>query len=120
MSYGAYKVLHLFAVILTFSILGGLALHAANGGDAGSNRQRKLTGALHGMGLVLILVSGFGTVARLGLGLSGWVWGKLAIWLVLGAAAMAFKRAPGLATALLWLLPVLGGVAAWLAVYKPF
>ena len=64
----AYKVLHIFSVILTFTVLGGLALHAANGGDKESNSQSKLTGALHGVGLLLILISGFGALARLGLG----------------------------------------------------
>lgn len=122
MPYAAYKVFHVFALILTFSVLGALALHAANGGDRESNAQRKLTGALHGIGLVLILVSGFGLLARLGVSgaFPGWVWAKLVLWLVIGAAAVTFKRAPGVAKILLWFLPVLGGVGAWLAIYKPF
>jgi uncharacterized membrane protein SirB2 len=122
MSLFAYKTIHLFSVILTFTILGGLALHAANGGSRDSNTQRKLTGILHGVGLLLILVSGFGMLAKLGMGggVPGWVWAKVAIWLIVGAAAATFKRGPGVARLVLWLLPVLGGVAAWLALYKPF
>lgn len=122
MSLLAYKTIHVFAVILTFTILGGLALHAANGGSRDTNSLRKLTGILHGVGLLLILVTGFGALARLGMGggLPGWVWAKLVLWLILGAAAATFKRGPGLARLVLWLLPVLGGVAAWLALYKPF
>ncbi len=120
MSYEAYKVLHVFAVILTLTILGGLALHAANGGGRESNRMGKLTGILHGLGLLLILVFGFGLLARLGTGFPAWVWAKLAIWLVVGASPTVIKRSPGLSPMLLWLLPVLAGAAAWLAVYKPF
>ena len=108
----AYKVLHLFSIVLTFTVLGGLALHAANGGDRESNGLRKLTGMLHGLGLVLILVSGMGALARLGMsgGFPGWVWAKMAIWLVVGASAMVFRRSPRLSKQLLWLLPVLAGV----------
>ncbi|MCZ6506806.1 MAG: hypothetical protein O7A98_01520 [Acidobacteria bacterium] len=120
MSLMAYKVLHIFSVILTFTVVGGLALHVANGGNKESNRQSKLTGILHGVGLLLILVSGFGALARLGAGFPGWVWAKIAIWLTLGAAAALVRSSPALSRALLLLLPLLGGVAAWLAFYKPF
>ncbi len=63
-----------------------------------------------------------GTLARLGVtgGFPGWVWAKLALWLVVGASAAVIKRAPGFSVHLLWLMPVLGGVGAWLAIYKPF
>jgi len=117
-----YKVLHVFSIVLTFTVLGALALHSANGGSRESNSVRKLTGMLHGIGLVLILVSGMGALARLGTsgGFPGWVWAKLVIWLVVGASAMVFRRSPALSKQLLWLLPVLAGVAAWLAFYKPF
>ncbi len=121
-SYNAYKVVHLLSIILTFSILGGLALHAANGGSRDTNRARKLTGILHGAGLLLILVSGFGVLARLALpgGFPGWVMAKLVLWLLVGASAVLFKRGPGVGKNLIWLLPLLGGVGAWLAVVKPF
>jgi len=116
-----YKILHVFSVILTFTVLGGLALHAANGGNRDSNASRKLTGILHGLGMLMILVSGFGLLARLGMNeFPLWVWLKLAIWVLIGASAVVIKRSPALSRALLLLLPLLGGVAAWLALYKPF
>lgn len=122
MPYAAYKVLHVFSVVLTFTVLGGLALHSVNGGNRASNQARKLTGILHGVGLLMILVGGFGLLARLGVsgGFPLWVWLKLAIWLLVGASAALIRRSPAWSRILLWLLPVLAGVASWLAVYKPF
>ena len=122
MPYAAYKVLHVFSVILTFTVLGGLALHSANGGNRGSNLSSRLTGVLHGLGLLMILVGGFGLLARIGIsgGFPLWVWLKLALWLLVGASAAVIRRSPALSKTLLWLLPVLGGVGAWLAIYKPF
>lgn len=120
MPYEAYKVLHVFSVLLTFTVLGGLALHSANGGNRGSNQSRKLTSALQGLGLLMILIAGFGLLARLGSGFPLWVLLKLAIWMLVGASAVVIRRSPAISRALLLLLPILGGIAAWLAVYKPF
>ena len=122
MSLAAYKVLHLFSAFLLFAALGGFTLAAVarrNDRDAG----RAIASASHGIALVLLLVTGFGALARLDISnpalWPGWVWAKLAIWLLLGAAVMV-RRFPGAAGLLWWLWPILGGVAAWLALYKPF
>lgn len=121
MSLAAYKVLHVLGILFTFIALGGLLLAARTGGER--VQDRKLAGMLHGIGLVIILVSGFGALARLGLSNPGiwplWMWIKLVVWLVLGAALVFIKRAPGLRTLLWILLPVLGAVAAYMAFYKP-
>lgn len=123
MSLAFYKVLHLFSAFLLFAALGALTLaaraRAAGDGDGG----RKLAAASHGIALVLLLVTGFGALARLAISnpalWPGWVWAKVVIWLALGAA-LVVRRFPGAAGLLWWLWPVLGGVAAWLALYKPF
>jgi hypothetical protein len=121
MPYDAYKVLHIFSVILTFTVLGGLALHATNGGGREGNAAGKLPGILHGLGLLLVLISGFGLLARLDLGgIPPWVWCKLVIWLAIGASAAVVRRSPTLSRVLFFLLPLLGGIAVWLAIYKPF
>lgn len=122
MPLAAYKVLHLLSAFLLFAALGGLTLAAL--GRAGSGeRGRKLAGASHGIALVLLLVTGFGALARLAISnpadWPGWVWAKVVIWLALGAA-LTVRRFPGAAALLWWLWPILGGVAAWLALYKPF
>ncbi|HEX2164693.1 MAG TPA: hypothetical protein VHM02_12150 [Thermoanaerobaculia bacterium] len=122
MSLAAYKVLHLLSAFLLFAALGGLTVHAIAGrGDR--ERGKKLAAATHGIALVLLLVTGFGALARLALSnpadWPGWVWAKVVVWLALGAA-LAARRFPGAAGLFWWLWPVLGGVAAWLALYKPF
>lgn len=75
---------------------------------------------LHGVGLLLLLVAGFGALAKLGYkGPPGWAIGKLAIWLLLGAAPVIFKKAPQVAKAVVCALPLVALGAAALAVLKP-
>ena len=121
MSVAAFKVLHMLGVVLTFSALG--ALYVAAG--AAGNGAGKLAKVTHGVGLLLVLFAGFGLLGGLGLSHSPggwplWIWLKLAIWLVLGAAVVLLRRSTGATRTLLWwLLPLLGGAAAYLAFFKP-
>ena len=119
MDLSAYKVLHILGLVLIFSSVGGLTLHALNGGSREDNQGRKLVGISHGIGLLLMLISGFGMIAKLGVGFPLWVWLKLGIWLVLGAVTALIRRFAGQAAALWFLLPLLAAVAAYLALYKP-
>ena len=118
MSLAAYKVLHIFGVILLFTGIGGLCVLSIAGGE--SARARKLASMVHGIALVVILVAGFGLLAKLGFGteIPGWIWLKLVIWIVLAGAVFVLRKAPQLATPLLFLLPLLGAVASYLAIYK--
>ena len=114
----AYKVLHLFGIMLMLCALGAAVATAA----AGEPRPRfkKLAGIAHGVALFLILLGGFGMLARLGIG-GGWplwVWLKLVIWLIFGAATVFVRKAGGKAGWLLIALPVLAAVSAWLALYR--
>lgn len=85
---------------------------------------RRFSAIFHGLGVFLILLGGFGMLARLGIvrGMSwpGWIWAKVIIWGILAAAAFLPYRYPRTALPLLLLLPVLGGMAAYMAIYKPF
>jgi len=122
-SYELYKVAHLVAVILLFMGLAGACFHAVNGGTRESNAGRRIISAMHGLGLLISLVAGFGLVARLDLmsgGMPLWVAGKLAIWLVAGMLLTLPRRKPQWARpALMYGLPLLAAAAVWLAVYKP-
>lgn len=119
MTYLAYKLIHLVGVVLLFTALGALVVRQVGGHSSPRDRGGRLAGMTHGLALILIVVSGFGALAKLGLGLPVWAWAKLGIWLLLGASLLAIRRMPSAAPWLWWLLPILGGVAAWLALYKP-
>jgi hypothetical protein len=118
MSYEFYKVLHLLGLTLVCMSLGGIMLFAINGGAKATNSFRKGVMITHGVGLLLLLVAGFGMLAKLGIhGIPTWVGGKLVIWLALGAfVALAYKQQ--LAKRLWVAVPVLVVIAAWLASAK--
>lgn len=122
-SHAFYNVVHIVGIVLVMSALGGTALHAANGGTRETNRARGLVAALHGTGVLLILVGGFGMLARLGFrhgaNFPGWLWVKLAVWVTIAALLFVPGRRPGLARPVYVALPVLGGLAAYMAIYKP-
>ncbi|HPF62729.1 MAG: hypothetical protein KC544_13205 [Gemmatimonadetes bacterium] len=122
-SYTVYKLVHLFGMFMVFSVLGGIALHAMNGGTKQDNVGRKLVAALHGTALFLILLGGFGMLARLGIvqgGLPGWIYAKLALWVALPVIGMLPYRRPASARWVLLGLPVVGLLAGIIALTKPF
>ncbi|MFM7203595.1 MAG: hypothetical protein ACKO6N_22665 [Myxococcota bacterium] len=122
-SYSVYKIIHVFGVLLIVMALGGATLHAANGGTRESNTSRKLSAISHGVGMLLVLVAGFGLLARLGIGHGAawplWIYLKLVIWAVMGGLLVLVQRVPSLARPLWIGIPLLGGLAAYVAVMKP-
>ncbi|MEM7582455.1 MAG: hypothetical protein AAF560_03670 [Acidobacteriota bacterium] len=115
MSPSWYKVLHIFGVLMTFGAMGAMIMQAMSG----SRGNRALAAITHGIGLVLVLFSGFGMIAKLGYGFPAWVIIKLVIWLLIGGAIALIRRMPQQAMLFWWALPVLGAFAAYLAIYKP-
>jgi hypothetical protein len=122
-SLNLYKLVHILGILLVFSSFGGLVLHAMNGGTKATNGGRRLVMAGYVVGLFLILLGGFGMLARLDIvqgGLPGWVWFKLVVWIVIGGLIALPYRKPE-ASRLLWILgPALGLIAAWAGLFKPF
>ena len=116
-----YKVIHITGLILVFMSLGAVALLATSGGSRKDNPWRVRIGMCHGIGLFLLLLSGFGMLAKLGLfhALPIWVMTKLAIWLLIGAALTLTYRCQRKASAVWWMVIVLGIAAAYLGIYKP-
>ena len=121
MSLNAYRVIHILSMMLLFTALGGLLLASRAGVTTGVSR--KTAGITHGIALILLLVTGFGALARLGLGnpasWPAWAWLKALIWLVFGGIIVLIRRSPRTSAALWWALPLLGALAAYLAIYKP-
>ena len=114
MSLGFYLWLHLAGLGLVLLALGGMALLAGE--------RNRMLGAAHGVGLLLSFVSGFGLLAKLVIPWPwpGWVFVKILLWLVLGAAPAVMRRVQGRTAALFWGLWALFLLTAWLAVHKPF
>lgn len=121
MPYEFYKLLHYIGIFMTITALGGVFIFAANGGKKESNKFRRLVGITHGVGLVLVLVAGFGMLARLQLGgFPTWVALKVGIWLLLGGLLPVVYKRPETARPLWTLLIAISAIAAYFAIYKPF
>lgn len=123
MSYQALKILHVTGLALTFMGLAGVLGYKMNGG--GQSKRRWLFFVAHGVGLVLLLVTGFALVARLQLtaathSLPGWVQAKLVLWLLAGGAVSLASRLSRYAEIIFVLFTALVIAAAWLAIAKPF
>ncbi|WP_337172383.1 hypothetical protein [Gemmatimonas aurantiaca] len=119
-----YEILHIVGIALLFTAIGGVAVHAANGGTKATSTTRPLVASVHGIGVLLILVGGFGMLARMGFqhgtNFPGWLWVKIIVWILLSGLALLPYRKPALAQPFLLLLPLLAAVAVYMVLYKPF
>lgn len=119
-----YELLHIIGIALMFVAIGGVSIHAANGGTKTESATRKLVSMGHGIGALLVLVGGFGMLARIGFAhgtnFPAWLWTKIVIWLLLSAVVLLPYRKPILARPFFIVGPLLAGVAVYMAVYKPF
>ena len=119
-----YEIVHILGIALMFVAIGGVAVHAANGGTKAESATRKLVSIGHGLGALLVLVGGFGMLARIGMqhgaGFPAWLWAKIGIWVVLSAVVLIPFGKPAFARPFFVLLPLRAGVAVYMAVYKPF
>lgn len=115
MSYQVYQILHILGILMVFLGYGALLGRALAESD--NPRLKKMGSITSGIGLVLILVAGFGLIAKLGHGYGElWIWIKLAVWLALGGLIVAINRKPCCASKLWWILLALGTIAV-VAVY---
>jgi len=110
MSYTTYKIIHLVGIAALALGLGGMM---ASGGN------RKGFAILQGIALLVMLVSGFGLLAKLHLGFPHFAIAKTVLWIVLGALPMLLRK---------FRVPMTGGIIisltlvtilAWLGVVKP-
>ena len=123
MSYATYKILHLLGIFTLITVLAASAAHALRGGSRTEQPWRRRAAITHGLATLLILVGGFGMLARLGEmhgNLPGWVFAKLAIWVALAASLALPYFGPRYARLLLVALPLLTLSAGAIAIFKPF
>jgi hypothetical protein len=122
MSIAVYRVIHMLGLILLFQSLGASLLYVRNGGSMSENPLRTVLNRMHGTGLLLLLLGGFGMLAKLDITwpLPAWAWVKVVVWLTMGASLTMVKKNPG--SAKLWwsLIIVLGLIAAIMGSMKPF
>lgn len=120
MSIEFYKLLHVLGILMLFSGLVGLWGTYASG-SAPNKFLRVALSITHGIGMLLLMISGFGLAAKLGLtsGLPLWLYLKMAIWLALGGSMVLAKRKALWGPRLIGLWVTLGGLAAYLALFKP-
>lgn len=119
MDLNTYKLMHLVGMALVLMSLGARAFFAMQGGDKLSDKARGLGAGTHGIGLLLLLVGGFGMLAKLGIsGIPGWIHPKLLIWLLLGLAIAVPYRKPELARPMWFVVPILTLIAAYLGLNK--
>ena len=122
MSYMTYKVLHLLGVFFLAFSVGGMILASLSTRSDLPAGVRKLAAITHGIALVILLVTGFGALAKLGItgGIPGWVWAKLLIWLIFGASTVLIRKWKGNENVLWIAFPLLATLSGWLALTKPF
>lgn len=120
MSYEFYKIAHLLGIFLLTSGLMGVFFTVWSG-TAFQGKIKSMSFALHGIGLLIMLVSGFGLLARMGLvaGLPTWVYFKLGLWAFFALAISVLKRKGHLGMPLYLVLLAGYFCAAYIGVIKP-
>lgn len=113
-----YRIIHLFGLSLVLMALGGLVVHALNGGTKSNNAFRKGAIISHGVGLLLVLVAGFGMLHKTQHDV-GWMVGKMVLWLVLGGAVAVVYKSKVMAKAIFLTVPLVVLIGAVMALY-PF
>lgn len=115
MSYPFYNFLHLLGLILLLLGYGALLARAVL---APENRSVRILGAvIGGVGLLFLLVSGFGMQAKGSWGWPLWLILKTVVWVLLGAALALINRKPTW-NATLWIAVVLlASLSAWLGIF---
>ncbi len=116
MSYQIYKMIHVISIVLFFSMFAKAAY---------AGKSEKADKISTGIFLVLILISGMGLIARIGISHSAgwpvWLYMKLAIWLIVGIVGhVSMKRFPQHSVKVFWGSVGFLTLASFLANYKPF
>ena len=104
---------------LIIHLIGLAAVAIGLGGMLAGGKEHRTFAIVQGVGLLIILVSGFGMLAKMHLGFPHFAIVKLVLWLVIGMLPMVFRKLtlPPLVSTLVLLALI--GLAAWLGVTKP-
>ena len=114
MSYEFYKILHITSIVAFFMTV-GVTLFGI---------KEKNLKIVAGISTLVILVSGMGLAARLGLGKDiawpNWIFFKFFLWLLLGSLGpIVAKRMPHLGKKVFWFYLFALALAVTIVQYKP-
>lgn len=105
-----YQVIHIVGILMVF--IGYGALLARSMAAPENVSVRKLGSITSGIGLLLILIAGFGLISKIGYSFTApWLIVKMLVWLALGGLIVLINRKPQMAVFLWWLLIALGALA---------
>lgn len=118
MNYETYRIIHFIGLFTLFFAFGSLFT---------SEKTTKAQAAAHGVGLLLMLLGGFGMQAKLkdaytvvyGSSFPTWLILKFVIWALLGGCMVLAKRKVVKGAAAWILIIALGTASAYLAMKKP-
>ncbi len=110
MDYAFYKIIHLVGLAILAIGLGGMVAESSN---------RRTFVMLQGIALLILLVSGFGILAKLKLGFPHFAMVKAVLWLVIGMLPLIFRKLKIRICFAITISILLITIAAWLGVTKP-
>ena len=105
-----YKIIHLTGIAAIALGVGGMMAGGSN---------RKPFAICQGVGLLVMLVSGFGLLAKLHLGYPHFAIVKTVLWVVIAILPMLARRLKLPLAAAMLISLMLVGIMAWLGVMKP-
>src|SRR6185312_16904153 len=89
-----FKIIHIVSILLLFYAFGALSF-VGKPSDGSNTRPGRGYKALHGIALLLILLTGLAQMMALKVGFAApWIHVKLGVWLLLGAALPLITRKP--------------------------
>ena len=105
-----YKIIHLIGISALALGVGGMMAGGAN---------RRPFAICQGVGLLVMLVSGFGLLAKLQLGFPHFAIVKTVLWVVIALLPVLARRLKLPVAAAMLISLTLVGIMAWLGVMKP-
>jgi len=117
MDYATLKIIHITGIVMTFMGLTGiLALKMAGGAPLS---KRMIFHFTFGIGMLVIIGTGFALAGKLGVTAEPWVAGKGVIWVLTAASMILANRFSRFAGPIMVFFIALVATAAYLAIYKP-
>ncbi len=104
---------------LIIHLIGLAAVAIGTGGMLAGDKNRRTFAIVQGVGLVIILVSGFGMLAKMHLGFPHFAIVKIVVWVVIGMLPLVLRKLNVPLLGSILVLLALIGLAAWLGVMKP-